>query len=208
MDLWQAFLTVTVVHLLAAAAPGPDFVLVSQQSLVHGRRAGVLCALGIALGLSIHIVYSSLGAASLVSQSSVWLTVAKYAAAAYLIYLGIRGLRSRPAPPMEAAPAPERRPALKLVAMGFTCNAINPKAPLYFLSLFTLVLSPQMPAVQLVLLGVWMMLVQFGWFATVALLLSKPAVRRRFQRVGHWVDRALGTLMLGFGLRILFARGS
>ncbi|SHL08023.1 LysE family translocator [Halomonas caseinilytica] len=207
MELLQAFLTVTVVHLLAAASPGPDFVMVSQQSLVHGRRAGLLCSLGIALGLSVHIVYSSIGMASLMSQSSGLLWVIKYLAAAYLIYLGIKGLRSRAASSTSEAPGEVlRRSAWKLVSMGFLCNAINPKAPLYFLSVFSLVLTPDMPPLQLAALGLWMMLLQFGWFSSVALLLSWPAVKRRFLRIGHWVDRVLGMVMLGFGLRLLFSR--
>lgn len=207
MELLPAFLTVTVVHLLAAASPGPDFVMVSQQSLVHGRRAGLLCSLGIALGLSVHIVYSSIGMASLMSQSSGLLWVIKYLAAAYLIYLGIKGLRSRAASSTSEAPGEVlRRPAWKLVSMGFLCNAINPKAPLYFLSVFSLVLTPDMPPLQLAALGLWMMLLQFGWFSSVALLLSWPAVKRRFLRIGHWVDRVLGMVMLGFGLRLLFSR--
>ena len=58
MHLYQGLLIITSIHLLAAAAPGPDFVLVSQQTLANGKRAGLLCSLGIALGLSVHIIYS------------------------------------------------------------------------------------------------------------------------------------------------------
>ncbi|MGB2129963.1 MAG: LysE family transporter, partial [Marinobacterium sp.] len=97
MGLTEALLTVTLVHLLAAASPGPDFVMVSQQSLLKGRRAGLLCSLGIALGLSVHILYSSLGMAALVSQSTLALSLLKYLAAGYLIWLGFKGLRSQAA---------------------------------------------------------------------------------------------------------------
>ena len=58
MDLYQGLLLITSIHLLAAAAPGPDFVLVTQQTLSNGKRAGLLCSLGIAAGLSIHIFNS------------------------------------------------------------------------------------------------------------------------------------------------------
>nr|WP_269809195.1 LysE family transporter [Enterovibrio nigricans] len=84
MDFYHAFLTLTLVHLLGAASPGPDFVMVSQQSLMHGRRAGLLVSLGIALGLSIHIIYSSVGLATVISESSMVLSVMKYLAAAIL----------------------------------------------------------------------------------------------------------------------------
>lgn len=207
MGFVEGLLTITLVHLLAAASPGPDFVMVTQQSLSRGRRAGILCSLGIALGLSVHIVYSSLGMAALVSESSTVLTVLKFVAAAYLIYLGVLGLRSRAQPATQPQAAEEARVSgTRLISMGFLCNALNPKAPLYFLSVFTLVLSPSMPLYQIVLYGVWMMLVQFAWFSSVALLLSKPAVKARFQRIGHWVDRLMGGVMLVFGIKLLASR--
>lgn len=209
MDLLQGFFTVTAIHLLAAASPGPDFVMVSQQSLTNGRRAGILCSLGIALGLSVHILYSSIGMAALVSESSYILGVLKLLAAFYLIYLGVKGLNSR-ASTLENSSFTEvkRLSTFKLLSLGFICNALNPKAPLYFLSVFTLVLSPTMPAYQLFLMGGWMMVVQFGWFSLVALLLSKPAVKNKFQAIGHWVDRTMGTIMLLFGIRLLINRFS
>lgn len=207
MGFVEGLLTITLVHLLAAASPGPDFVMVTQQSLSHGRRAGILCSLGIALGLSVHIVYSSLGMAALVSESTTVLAVLKFVAAAYLIYLGVLGLRSRAQPATQPQAAEEARVSgTRLISMGFLCNALNPKAPLYFLSVFTLVLSPSMPLYQIVLYGVWMMLVQFAWFSSVALLLSKPAVKARFQRIGHWVDRLMGGVMLVFGIKLLASR--
>lgn len=58
MDLLQGLLLITSVHVLAAASPGPDFVLVSQQTLINGKKAGLMCSIGISLGLSIHIILS------------------------------------------------------------------------------------------------------------------------------------------------------
>ena len=61
MDFVQGLLLITSIHILAAASPGPDFVLVSQQTLANGKKAGLMCSIGISLGLSIHIVYSAFG---------------------------------------------------------------------------------------------------------------------------------------------------
>ncbi len=205
MDFIDAFLAVTLIHLLAAASPGPDFVMVSQQSLVRGKRAGLLCSLGIALGLSVHITYSSLGMAALVSESAFALSLLKYLAAAYLIWLGISGLRSRASGPDTASSNVPSASPLGLMTHGFICNALNPKAPLYFLSVFTLLITPLTPLWQILLLGGWMMLLQFGWFALVTLVLSRPTVRARFNAVGHWVDRVLGGVMLAFGAGLLLS---
>lgn len=207
MDLLQGFFAITVIHILAAASPGPDFVMVSQQSLTNGRRAGILCSLGIAMGLSVHILYSSIGMAALVSESTYLVGVLKLLAAFYLIYLGVKGLRSQAASAASSGcTAVKRLSALKLMSLGFVCNALNPKAPLYFLSVFTLVLSPDMPSYQLFLMGGWMMVVQFAWFSLVALILSKPSIKNKFHAIGHWVNRAMGSVMLVFGLQLLISK--
>src|SRR5262245_13182660 len=132
MTFWQGFMAITLVHLLAAASPGPDFVLVTRQSLLFGRKAGLLASLGIALGLSIHIIYSAAGLAAVVAHSAHWMTAIKLIGGAYLIYLGIRGLLSKKGQmsiPQEGNALPVS-PARQVMA-GFLCNAFNPKAPIY-----------------------------------------------------------------------------
>src|SRR5688572_19179863 len=171
MDFWQGFAVLTVVHLLAAASPGPDFAYVTRQSLVHGRRAGMLASAGIALGLSIHIVYSAAGLAAVIAHSAHWMTAIKLLGGAYLLYLGFMGLRSRRNGQAGSAPA-NVAPAspLRQVMGGFLCNALNPKAPIYFLALFTVVLSPSLPIPTLIIYGIWIMLLQWLWFSLVALV--------------------------------------
>lgn len=84
MDFWHGFWIITGVHFLACMSPGPDFVLVSQQSLGRGRAAGLLTALGIALGFGVHIVYSVFGLVTLVAQSAPLLTAVKIIGGLYL----------------------------------------------------------------------------------------------------------------------------
>lgn len=204
MDLLQGLLLITSIHLLAAASPGPDFVLVSQQTLSRGKRAGFLCSVGIALGLSIHILYSAFGLAAVIAASDQWFWVIKLLGAAYLLYLGIQGLRAKPAT-VEATETEvmAQSSAMKTIAMGFLCNALNPKAPIYFVSLFTLVLSPDMPLYQLAIYGVWMMIIQLAWFSFVVALLSRPQINLRFKRMGHWLDRLFGVAIIALGIKVL-----
>ena len=90
-----------------------------------------------------------------------------------------------------------------ILRRGFFCNVFNPKAPVYFVAIFTLVLSPGIPLWQLAIYGVWMMVLQMAWFSTVVMLLSIPAIHRRFQRFEHWIDRVLGTAMIVLGLNLI-----
>ena len=207
MDLAQGLIIITSVHLLAAASPGPDFVLVSQQTLSNGKRAGLLCSIGIALGLSVHILYSAFGLAAVIANSSSALWLIKLLGGSYLLYLGINGLRAK-ARSGEATTAVANQTALKTIGLGFLCNALNPKAPIYFISLFTIVLSQNTPAQHLLIYGIWMMVLQFAWFSFLTLLLSRPMVTDRFQALGHWIDRVAGGAMLLLGIKVLVSRTS
>ncbi|MDD2341631.1 MAG: LysE family transporter [Tolumonas sp.] len=208
MEFWHGFITLTVIHLLAAASPGPDFALVSRQTLLQGRRAGLWVSLGIALGLGIHIAYSAAGLATLIAHSTMWMNAIKLIGGSYLLYLGYQGIRAKaqsgiianePAVIMDVA-------AHHLVGKGFLCNALNPKAPIYFLSLFTIVLSPNLPASTLVIYGVWIMLLQLFWFSLITLFFSQPTIRRRFLAISHWIDRVFGIAMVGLGLKVLLSK--
>jgi len=210
MDFYHGFIILTFVHLLAAASPGPDFVMVTRQTIVNGRKAGLLCSIGIAAGLSVHITYSALGMAAIVAGSATLLTIIKFLGGSYLIYLGCKGLRAKPQKASSELPSQVSRQQtpLKMVGIGFLCNALNPKAPIYFVSLFTIVLSPNLPLYQLVIYGVWLMILQFGWFALVATLLSTNTISRYFRRWAHYIDRVLGGAMLLLGLKVLTSKAS
>ena len=241
MEFWHGFLLITSVHLLAAASPGPDFVLVSQQTLAKGRRTGLICSLGITLGLAIHITYSVLGLATLIAHSQPLLTAIKWLGGSYLIYLGWQGIQAKHKKPADLAHSLEptdsgahvsqdtiakqtistndaelsdkaistkklptdTESTASILRRGFFCNVFNPKAPVYFVAIFTLVLSPGIPLWQLAIYGVWMMVLQLAWFSTVVMLLSIPAINRRFQRFEHWIDRVLGSAMIVLGLNLI-----
>lgn len=209
MDLMQGLLLITSIHLLAAASPGPDFVLVSQQTLSNGKQAGFMVSIGIALGLSVHILYSALGLAAVIANSTTALWAIKIIGGCYLIYLGIQSLRSKPVGKVDKVIKQKmlkKYSNLTAIAKGFLCNALNPKAPIYFVALFTVVLSPNLPILHLVIYGIWMMILQLLWFSTVVVLLSRPSVNEKFQRLGHWINRVLGGAMIIIGLKVLTSK--
>jgi RhtB (resistance to homoserine/threonine) family protein len=205
MEFWQGFTVVTFVHLLAAASPGPDFALVTKQSLRHGRAAGVLTSLGISLGLSIHILYSTAGMAAVVAHSVEWMVAIKLAGGLYLIFLGVKGLGAKPHETSKESSdcRPNTNSPFRLISIGFFCNALNPKAPVYFLSLFTVILSPEIPLPNLAIYGAWIMVLQMLWFTTMACFFTSPAIHQRVTKIGHWIDRTFGIVMLVLGLQVL-----
>jgi threonine/homoserine/homoserine lactone efflux protein len=138
------------------------------------------------------------------------MTAIKLIGGGYLLYLGISGLglrrkRARGSADVTPGDAGRNPPssAGRQVLGGFLCNAFNPKAPIYFLALFTVVLSPDLPAPTLVIYGAWIMLLQWLWFSLVALVFAHPRVRDRLLRARHWIDRAFGVAMIALGARVL-----
>ena len=204
---WTEFLAVALIHLLAVASPGPDFAIVVRESVVHGRRAGIFSAIGVGCGIFIHVAYSLLGIGLIVSQSIVLFNALKWLAAAYLLYIGIRALRAKPANPSDAdlsLDEGERSPRAAFVA-GFVTNGLNPKATLFFLSLFTVVINPHTPLPVQAGYGVYLAVATALWFCMVAQLFSHQRVRAGFARMGHWFDRLMGAVLVGLGVKLAFS---
>ena len=133
--------SVVTITLLAVISPGADFAMVSRNSMFLSRRAGMLTALGISLGVLVHVTYSMLGIGLLISQSILLFNLVKFAGAAYLIWLGISMLRSRKADPQQAVSAAQLSD-WQALRIGFLTNALNPKTTLFVVALFTQVISP------------------------------------------------------------------
>lgn len=198
------FMTVALVHLLAVASPGPDFAVVVRESVAQGRRAGSWTALGVGCGIFVHVAYSLLGIGLIVSQSIVLFNLFKWLAAAYLVYLGWRALRARPMSPeaIDGANAAVARSAWRAFVIGFVTNGLNPKATLFFLSLFTVVISPDTPLLVQAGYGLYLAGATALWFLLVAWLFSRGRVRAGFARMGHWFDRLTGAVLIGLGARL------
>ena len=210
---WAQFLKVAVAHLLAVAAPGPDFAMVVRQSLAHGRRAALWTSVGIGTAILLHIAYSLLGLALLLVSSRAAFTAVKFAGAAYLAWIGLESLMARPRGELSAAPAgaeadlalPSAPSAGKAWTTGFLTNALNPKATLFFIALFAAVIDPATPKLIQGAYGLWMSAATMAWFSMVSLFLTREDVRRAFLRAGHWIDRAMGAVFIALALALAMA---
>ena len=201
---WTEFLTVALVHLLAVASPGPDFAIVVRESVSSGRHAGIWTAIGVGSGILLHVGYCLLGIGLIVSQSIMLFNLLKWLAAAYLIYIGIRALRAKPVDPLQAQQSLETLAVTARGAFvrGFVTNGLNPKATLFFLSLFTLVISPQTPLLVQAGYGAYLAVATAAWFCAVAMLFSHARVRNGFIRMGHWFDRMMGAVLVALGIKV------
>jgi threonine/homoserine/homoserine lactone efflux protein len=126
----------------------------------------------------------------------------------YIAWLGVQALRAKPRAGMNGEnpahlPPPATRAAF---TTGFLTNALNPKATLFFLSLYVMLVSPATPRWVQAAYGGWMVVTTMAWFCLVAVVFTQPEVRNKFLRHGHWIDRALGVVFLAFAAKLALAK--
>ncbi len=105
---------------------------------------------------------------------------------------------------METGSAPAQS-ALAAFRLGFLTNALNPKATLFFVALFSVVISPGTPLVVQAGYGIYMAAATGVWFALVAVFFTLPRVRQAFSRFGHWLDRVMGGVLLALAAQLLLS---
>lgn len=198
------FMTIAVVHLLAVASPGPDFAIIVRQSIVYGRRTALWTSLGVGCGIFIHVGYSLLGIGLIVSQSIALFSLMKIIGALYLLYLGTKAIRAQPMNAADVYKQDKKNlpPPMEALRTGFLTNGLNPKATLFFLSLFTVVIDPATPISIQAGYGIYMAVATGIWFSGLSLLFGHNAIRRRFLQVGHWFDRLTGAVLISLGLKL------
>lgn len=207
MEYLIPLLGLALAHFVAAASPGPAFVVSLQETLAKDRRAGVAAAVGIALGSFLWALLVLLGV-GLVLQQAGWLYGAlRLLGGLYLIYLGIclwRGAAQTLALPAAAKGPPAS--GLRSLRLGLLTQLVNPKAAVFFGSIFLTFLPPELPLwVTLVVLAN-IFAVEFIWYLAVALLFSTGRVRRAYTGAKLWIDRAAGGCLAALGLKLALSR--
>ena len=207
------FLTIALFHLLALASPGPDLAVVLRQSITRGLKSGLITSIGVGLGIMVHVNYCLVGLAMIISQSIVVFSILKFIGAGYLIFIGLKAVKVRPAAntnpdqlihPSNLANKPQSY--MSDLRLGFFTNALNPKATLFFLALFTVVISPATTTLVKSFYGIWMMVITTIWFSMLSYFFSARAFRTWYQSVGHWFDRITGAALIALGVKIAFQK--
>ncbi|MDP5143443.1 LysE family translocator [Rheinheimera baltica] len=207
MSFWPEFLLIAFVHLMAVSSPGPDFAIVLRYAVRFGRQQALAASIGIGVAILLHITWSLVGIAVLI-QTTPWLFKAlSIAGAAYLAYVGVMALKSQP-PSVSEQPtdesANEKVPSVKRAFIaGFITNGLNPKATLFFLSLFAVIISPITPLMYKIGYGIYMSIATAAWFCMLSVVLTHTKVRGFLLLKGYWFDRAMGLLLLALAAHLV-----
>lgn len=191
---------VALFTLLAVISPGADFAMVTRCSYAQGRIAGLAAAVGIGLGVQVHVLYTVLGLSIIVTQSPTLFLCMKAVGACYLLYLGYRSLTNTVRVRLDDKGAAGG--ALQALRTGFLTNCLNPKTMLFVISAFTQVVQPGSSLALDFAYGAFMSVAHWLWFSLVAVFFSSAALRKAMIERQRLVDRVIGLALIGLGLAV------
>ncbi len=192
--------------LLLNVTPGADSLYIATRSATQGLAAGLAAVLGIALGCCVHVLAAALGLSAVLATSAYAFTVVKLVGAAYLVYVGVSMLRSRPVAG-RAATLPSA-PLRAVVVQGFLTNALNPKVALFFLAFVPQFIVPSAPDKPLafVFLGAIFTVNGVLWCLFLAWAAARVGALGIGGRAALWLNRGVGALFVVLGVRLALAR--
>lgn len=210
----SALFGIAIIHFFALISPGPDFFFVTQSALRQSRKHALFAALGISLSIFLWSI-CALSGLHFLFQKIAWLQqVLMLLGGLYLLYLGYLMLKSAFQPKatnIESKPTIETTPQIqvsyhKLLLQGFLTNMANPKALIYFSSVFSLAIKPNAALLDQLSLLALIFSESLLWFALVALLFSMQKMNTTYQKFSQWIDGMTGGIFIGFGLLLVFHR--
>ncbi len=183
--------------------PGPDMVLLIRNGAVGGRRVAAATGLGICTGLLVHATAAALGLSALLATSATAFTVVKLLGAVYLLWLGIRSLRSAWWGEAHAEAARHVVGAAQGFRYGLLSNVLNPKVAIFFLTLLPQFVDASRPALaQTLLLGATHWVLSLVWLLALSAGIGLAETVLASRRVRRWVDGVTGGLLVGLGARL------
>ena len=194
-------LMVISITVFAVISPGADFVIVVKNSLSGSRRSGIYTAIGIATAIWIHTFYTLAGIGIVISQSLLLFSFIKIIGALYLIYLGISSIRNKDM----LNKISTHKIGLsdwQSFQTGFITNLFNPKATMFYVSVFTQVVSITTPIFIQLFYGFFISLSCLIWFSFVSIFLNNENIKSQFLKAQKPIEIALGVILIGFGLKV------
>ncbi|WP_444912476.1 LysE family translocator [Microbulbifer sp. PAAF003] len=206
ISLIGMFVTVAVAHFLALLSPGPDFVLVVKSAIRNDRSKAIGVAAGISSANALYIALCLIGVGSILASSVPVMIALKIIGGLFLIFLAVQALRAKKSDYSNLAiESNDENESIKTTFMkefitGFMSGILNPKNLLFYLSLFTVVLTSDVSLYFKLALGIWMTLVVFVWDTAIIYLLSANKVRNQFTKLSYYIDKVTGAIlgMIGF----------
>ena len=195
------FFTVAILHLFAVASPGPDFALVTRQSLRYNRKVAIWTSLGIGVGILFHSLLAITGLVLLITSNELFSTILKFIGSLYLLYLGINSiLGSKEEDNIDEDNANTDK--FNGFLAGLITNVTNIKAILFFVTVFSVVIGRE-NNLNLVLYGAYMAFATFIWFSFISYIFTSEGFKSKFSSFLGLFEKIIGFVLILLSLQIL-----
>ena len=198
------FLTVASLHLFAVAGPGPDFALVIRQCFRYGKRSAIWTSLGISVGILFHVSLSLIGLGLIITYQPSIFNGLKILASLYILYLGVVSIFNKSILHLDKKKKSSTTLYLRCFLSGLITNTLNPKAFLFFITVFTLVISPSTSQILQGIYGLYMALATFLWFAMISIIFTNKSMTSKYVYFLPWIERIMGFILVIISIQILF----
>lgn len=197
--------------MLLVMTPGVDTVLVLNKSIAQHRSAGVFAALGVSMGIFVHVFFAAVGLSLLIAQSATAFLVLKYLGAAYLIYLGLQKFRIHQTMALGTQKADENKaqPNRAHFVAGFVTNVLNPKVALFFLAFLPQFIAPTAVGelMPYVILGAIYVCLTIVWLTSLACFSAIFATGlQNNSTFNRWIDRISGSVFILMGIKVALSK--
>ena len=198
---WGTFLTAAV---LLNLSPGPDIAFILAQTTKNGPRAGFSALFGIWTGTFLHVVLAALGLSAILATSAQVFAVVKWVGAAYLMWLGFQALRSNGSTFSNENKMIQSGNKL-VFRQGIFISALNPKVAVFFLAFLPqFVVHGAGPASAQLFLHGSLIIVVAAFIEPPLIIIGAKLTHHLSQNpsIAAWMDRGLGALLVGLGVRL------
>lgn len=205
--IFETLLPFIIASIVLTLTPGPDILFVSSQSLLHGKRAGIMITSGLCTGLILQTLAVALGIAALIQTSPIAFNFIKYLGAAYILYLAWRAFSFEPDVLNTRRDKSISVSSFALYRRGIIMNISNPKVSIFFLAFL-----PQFAdadhgsiTVQILLLGAIFTLISLFIFTGVSIITENIAQHwQRSEKTQKSLYRLSACIYVCLALNLLF----
>lgn len=202
----SVFITASIIMLVT---PGPAVLYIVARSVEQGRLAGIISALGIALGGLTHVIFASLGLSLILVQSAIAFGIIKYIGAAYLIYLGIIRITSQNL--SDGIPNLVKKKLSQIFMQGYIVNLLNPKTALFFMAFLPQFVNPSRGSISIQIAYLGMIFISLAIISDGTYALLAGSARELFSntRIIEKINKYIPAgIYLSLGIGTLFIKNA
>ncbi|MCF1435709.1 threonine transporter [Agrobacterium vitis] len=197
-------LTALGLYAAVVISPGPNFALISKLAMSGARSTAVGATFGFAIAATFYAVLTMAGLALVLARVGWLASLIQIAGGYYLVYLGLMAwLSSKPDTMKQGVSSVEKGSVLRGLRMGMIVNLSNPKGIAFFIGLYAVAVPPETGLLAKLAILVGGFMIEIIWYSLVTALLSRRQAKAVYDRFGQWVERAIGTALAGFGIRLI-----